>query len=448
MPIFKIHTRMPKTDKRLIFYYDSLSSDLYDEDQKLVTYDIKENTDWSTHPSVFAVSATNPSRKDVVGMKRLKIKLGLSCNYNCAYCIQGHLDPIRPLPLSNFLSLIPDEAQPDSIEFWGGEPLLYWETIKPLAQAFRDRYPEVNFYTATNGSLLTYEMNEFIEKINMKVSISHDGPGQYLRGKDPLQDIKQRAIIFDLMRRIPKRFSFNAMVHALNPSRKNINDWFKKEIEQEMGVGFDFNIGEGAFISPKVPEHRRFCFTNYNDNIDWRRLALSEIRDNECPNMQYPKVKLGIMGACLCYNKPLRLYNARCGADREDNIVVDLAGNVFTCQNTSLGETSENGQVVNMGSLLEPNEIEVNAMTHWSYREECLNCPVLVLCLGGCPTGDTDLEVKQLNCEMLFSDNIPFFASAFEYITGFLPYYIEGPQSEDRKDIFGAVSTREEELID
>jgi hypothetical protein len=48
---------------------------------------------------------------------------------------------------------------------------------------------------------------------------------------------------------------------------------------------------------------------------------------------------------------------------------------------------------------------------------------------------------------MLFNDNISFLAAAIECLTGCLPYYIEGPQPEDRKDIFGAVEGGAESLL-
>lgn len=40
-------------------------------------------------------------------------------------------------------------------------------------------------------------------------------------------------------------------------------------------------------------------------------------------------------------------------------------------------------------------------------------------------------------CDAAYSDNVPFLAAAIEYLTGCIPYYIEGVFREDRKDIFG-----------
>ena len=43
-------------------------------------------------------------------------------------------------------------------------------------------------------------------------------------------------------------------------------------------------------------------------------------------------------------------------------------------------------------------------------------------------------------CDAAYSDNVPFLAAAIEYLTGCIPYFIEGDFREGRKDIFGQVN--------
>jgi hypothetical protein len=43
----------------------------------------------------------------------------------------------------------------------------------------------------------------------------------------------------------------------------------------------------------------------------------------------------------------------------------------------------------------------------------------------------------EAGCNNAYSDNIAFFAAAIEFLTGCVPVYIDGPQRDDRKDIFG-----------
>jgi uncharacterized protein len=450
MPLFKLHCIRAGTENKEVLYYDNLTSQMFDSNMTQIRFNDQDPPDWSKCPDMPRVSAGSPGKKDVAKTFRLKIKLGLSCNYRCSYCIQGHdVAECKALPFDELIALFPDNMKPNIIELWGGEPYLYWETLKPLVEALRDKYPEVDFYTATNGSLLTPEIIEWITKIGkFHISVSHDGPGQPTRGKDPLADPYQRTIIFDLFKRQPEMFSFNAMTYKQNASRKEINDWFRVEIEKEMGKDFQFNIGEGALFSPKVPEHKEYCLIESEEVLNYRRMVLEEIRENLAPNVQIIGQRMNMASDIISKTKPLRTTGSRCGADREDVLVIDLAGNVYTCQNASVGDIAANGQSAKIGTLFDLDNIANAGMTHWSYKKECVNCPVLVLCLGGCPTGESNPEVQKLNCDMQFNDNISFLAAVIECLTGCLPYYIEGPQPADRKDIFGAVAEGHEKLLD
>src|SRR5262249_32691663 len=136
---------------------------------------------------------------------------------------------------------------PQRIEYWGGEPLVYWKTLKPLAEALRKKFPDTSFLMITNGSLLDPEIKQWPEDIDFSVGISHDGPGQHVRGPDPLADPAQRKHILDLFKRLaPKgRISFNSMISRSNLDRAAVEEFFRGVF----GHGA-FNIGEGGFIDP------------------------------------------------------------------------------------------------------------------------------------------------------------------------------------------------------
>ena len=53
----------------------------------------------------------------------------------------------------------------------------------------------------------------------------------------------------------------------------------------------------------------------------------------------------------------------------------------------------------------------------------------------------------EAGCNNAFSDNIAFFAAAIEFLTGCVPVYIDGPQREDRRDIFGLVCADKGESV-
>jgi sulfatase maturation enzyme AslB (radical SAM superfamily) len=95
----------------------------------------------------------------------------------------------------------------NSIEFWSGEPLLYFDKIKQLHKKFTDEFNVKKFWFATNGKLLTDEVTDFITRNNIIVSISYDGDGQCLRGYDLEHDGKVVNNLKHLNEKKSSRFS-------------------------------------------------------------------------------------------------------------------------------------------------------------------------------------------------------------------------------------------------
>ena len=136
--------------------------------------------------------------------------------------------------------------------------------------------------------------------------------------------------------------------------------------------------------------------------------------------------------------KPASSLGQKCGMDDPSKMAVDLKGNVLTCQNVSAVATSFNGESHKIGNVADFDNIKLKTSTHWSFREGCPNCPVLQICQGSCMflTGD----MFELACDNAFSDNLPYFLAGWEILTGTIPYYIEGPQKENRQDILGVIN--------
>ena len=148
-------------------------------------------------PGIFAQVARVAKDKPL-GKSRaprvLKIQLGLSCNYACSYCSQAFqiadATVSKLADVEHFLTQLDGwiTDAPEKIELWGGEPFLYWAKIKWLIPALAERFPAARFSIITNGSLLDREKLDFIAQYDIAIGISHDGPGQHLRGPDPFDD--------------------------------------------------------------------------------------------------------------------------------------------------------------------------------------------------------------------------------------------------------------------
>lgn len=427
---FKIHAQAPDGSKAFVFY-DNMTSELtYEDGSSVVNGTPKEFGEAN------AVSVSEPGNKG--GIRVLKISLGLSCNYECTYCSQRFVPnsaETNPGDVHGFVAQLKESlgSTPTRVEFWGGEPFVYWKTFKPLAEAIRNLYPDAEFLVITNGSLLDTEKNQWLDDLGFNVGISHDAGGYHVRGLDPLDDPEKRAAIMDLYARLkPKgRISINAMLHKGNQSRAEVQKWHRAVF------GDDVDIGEGAFIDPYDEGGLESVFTSIGEHMAFRLQAYNDLRTGLVGNFSIASQKIKSFIDSVVQRRPASALGQKCGMDRPDNLAVDLKGNVLTCQNVSAKAVSNNGQSHKIGHLSDLHSVKLNTATHWSKRPDCVSCPVVQLCQGSCMFLEGNLW--DAACDSAYSDNIPFFVSGIEALTGLIPFYIEGEFKEERKDLYGFV---------
>lgn len=437
MAKFTLRCINPREGLETEFTYDNQTSELVDFlGNPVVTVEKKP------YPVAAVTSADAPTGKQ--SPRTLKISLGLSCNYECSYCSQRfvpHGDSTNPDDVQGFVDQLSSwvTSAPARIEFWGGEPLVYWKTLKPLAELLRSKYPDAQFVMVTNGSLLDSNKNEWIDRMGFCVGLSHDGPGYHARGLDPLENEEQRSAILDLYRRLKpsNRISINAMMHKDNQSRKAVQDFLIKYF------GADVVIGEGSFVDPYDDGGLDSSLLTGAQQIKYRNNTFQEIRENAANNFDIMDQKIRGFIESIYTARPASAVGQKCGMDSSDNIAVDLNGNVVTCQNVSAASAAPNGHKHKIGHVSDLSSVKLNTATHWSQRKECPSCPVLQLCKGSCMF--LEGRLWDAGCNNAYSDNIPFFAAAIEVLTGYIPVHIEGDLRESRKDIFGLVNGVPEE---
>jgi uncharacterized protein len=427
---FEIHALHPDGQPVLLHYDNQLSELTWQDGTPVLPVQT------GTFRDATVVSVNQPGRKG--NIRVLKISLGLSCNYECSYCNQRfvpHAGASHPDDIETFISQLTEALiePPERIEFWGGEPLVYWKTLKPLAERLRGLYSHAQFSLITNGSLLDAQKNEWLDSMGFSVGLSHDGPGQSSRGPDPLSDPEVCAAIMALYALLhPQgRISINAMVHAGNQSRAQIQSWLQQRFGQ------DVRIGEGAFIDPYDEGGLAATLQTPQDHLRFRAQAYKELRLGLASRMSVAQQRIMDFVQSIRTARPATSLGQKCGMDHASHLAVDLHGNVLTCQNVSAKAIAPNGQPHKIGYLSDLANVQMRTSTHWSQRAECPSCPVLQLCKGSCMFLDGPLW--EAGCDAAFSDNVPFLAAAIEYLTGCIPYYIDGDFRQDRKDVFGQV---------
>lgn len=382
---------------------------------------------------VFATSKETPAGK--ISPKVLKISLGLSCNYECEYCSQRFVPrnvETNSGDIDAFINGLDEwvTSPPERVEFWGGEPLVYIKTLRPLAEAIRIKYPNAKFIIITNGSLLNPEINEWIDVMGFGVGVSHDGPGQHVRGPDPLQDPEQRAAILDLYSRLrpQKRISFNAMINRENNSRAAVQKFFI-----DLTGDPEVDIGEGGFVDA-YDDGGLASALREDEHEQYRNLAFHEIRTAQAKNFNSVRERIATFVNSLRTSRATSVIGQKCGMDSKEHIAVDLRGNVLTCQNTSAVSVAPNGESHKIGHVSDLANVKLNTATHWSHRKECPKCPMIHICKGACMFLEGPLW--EVTCNNAYSDAVPIFAAGIEFLTGFVPMYIEGPHRQDRHDLW------------
>lgn len=389
-------------------------------------------------------------------VNHLKIQLGLACNYSCEYCSQKFVErpeTTRARNIEPFMKMLDNleisELAGLRVEFWGGEPLVYWKTLKPLAEAIYERYKhwtvKPKFTMITNGSLLNDDIIDFLMRYDFNVSISHDGPGQSVRGPDPFDDPQKKETIlgfYRMMKRLKKGFSFNPMLNKKNISRKAVYDWFVELTGDE-----DVQLGEGGFVDAYDADGAASSLTTKAAQFEFRKTAFGDLYSTG-GQIGFNQIvqKAMAFGQSILNQEEAQYLGQKCGMDGDNVLSVDLNGKIFTCQNVSAVETAMNGNSHFGGFLDDFDNVRINSSTHWSNRDHCRDCPVLHLCKGSCMF--LDGELWDISCDNAYSDNVALFALTLTELTGgYVPVEIkdaEGKLPLHRQDIWGTLYEHKE----
>lgn len=442
MTVFKIRAEKQEGGTK-DFIYNTESSILTDSDGIPVVKPLIKKDAVETISAPFSKDIPLTKSKNV---KTLKIQLGLTCNFECGYCSQRFVpraDETTQRDIEDFISKIDKAFEINinklKIEYWGGEPFVYWKTFKPLAEILRKKFPTALMLVITNGSLLDKEKIDWLYDLGFHVAISHDGPGQSFRGPDPLADEKVReATLYMYSRFRPEnRMSFNSMLHKGNQSRSAIIEFFKEFTGDETVV-----VGEGSVIDAYDSDAAGMSFNTKQEQFEFRRKSLEELLFKDLRNFN----RLTIIDQfiqTIVNQTSIKSSGQKCGMDNPNNIAIDLKGNVLTCQNVSSVSVGPNGESHYCGSIEKLEDVKITTSTHWSVRDHCGECPVIHLCHGSCMFLAGDLWTH--SCNNAYSEHIVYLSYALYKLTGYIPIMIEADHlPNERKDIWGNVLEHKE----
>ncbi len=320
-------------------------------------------------------------------IKRYFISLGKACNMHCIYCHQGGDKPVCPAlhvenadvqKIRDIVSYFPKTGK-YAVTLYGGEPLLYWDTIVRLVDALRNNNPDIKIGMPTNGLLLTTSKALKLNELDVMVGLSHDGPvfEKTRRSKDILKINPEPFLTLNTR-------SISAVVSKLNWNFYDVWEYFdefslkhnccgpvrKENIQIQIAKDVENNTPEELLILD-MPEFEQMLDKVF-DNLE------NHIRNKEFTSYEYQQYRGFIETLNLRLKEPDKI-GIWCGADKQV-AHLDMEGNLYVCHNVA----KPYGNVRNF------KEIKPGGYNPYLYDSKCIACPAYIICGGACPVAHPD----------------------------------------------------------
>ena len=181
--------------------------------------------------------------------KKIFVILGSSCNLSCKYCMQ-HPIVNTPCPVAvnpDVVKWIDDisanRERPVEVCFYGGEPLLYFQSIKEVVGLSRSK--NVVWSIITNGKALTDRVVDFLNAHDFRVAVSWDGERvKDTRGYDAVKENLNNIVSIENLCltgvATAKTYPFDILT-----SMQAVDDLYYPVHRKHIGVNIDFVFGHG-----------------------------------------------------------------------------------------------------------------------------------------------------------------------------------------------------------
>lgn len=326
----------------------------------------------------------NSSLTKQLPLTHLRIQLGLKCNYSCSFCIQQQYTHQEKYPaqleIDQVIQLVDQiTSEKCHIEFWGGEPLVYIKLLEQLLPRIREIRPKAKFSMITNGTLLNHSILSLLLKNRVHLSISHDGPAYFLRGKDPIEkaefvDLLQEA--YYVFSKNKLSFNLNCVISQYNCDLIELDRWFSTHLSD---IPYIYEGVVIAHSSNAIP------FTHLSKH-EYRLLDESiqrAILTDQYPRIAYALSKwILLILRFLTYQLDTRKISGKCDAAKSHTLSIDMHGNILSCHNV------DSTQVIGHIKDIQDQFQVQSKFRHWSLRSDCTNCFALLSCRGNCMRND------------------------------------------------------------
>lgn len=319
-------------------------------------------------------------------VKALCLNIAHDCNLRCAYCFAGDGDYGGRALMSvqtgkkaiDYLIAVSGEREDLEVDFFGGEPLINFETVRSVVNYARSleksRNKRFRFTITTNGLALTDEITGYINREMHNVVLSLDGRREV---NDRLRKRLDGSGCFDaVLPKFQKLVAEREGEYYLRGTFTRYNLDFSDDVFELYRLGFD-----QVSVEPVVaPSEQPYALTEADLPAifaEYERLAermLSDYRSGGSLNFFHYMLDLE-QGPCAI--KRLR----GCGSGNE-YLAITPEGDVYPCHQFVGMPEWKMGSVWD-GSLDLNKKASFAACTVY-HKPECVDCWAKYYCSGGC----------------------------------------------------------------
>lgn len=301
----------------------------------------------------------------------------LNCNFNCVYCLEGQKTKgfMTKETENNIIKYIEERAsrfRSIRVLWFGGEPTLALEQVFNISKSIMriaEKY-KIDYVAAmvTNGYLLNREIALEFKKHNIEsVTLTLDGPPEIHDRRRPLKSGKGT---FDVILNNIREIVDIINVHVLCIVDKRNAD----NVTRLLDIFEENGLSKRIYLTPRPTQPlTSSCMSVSHIAYDIREFA--ELIKNIYP--------LLLDRGFNIRNLDPRTKHSKCGSIGNKGIAIAPNGDIHFC-NESIYNAGER-----IGNVSEPIYMNNNAIKWLSWDpfeiEECRNCKILPMCMGGCP---------------------------------------------------------------
>lgn len=324
---------------------------------------------------------------------KLTVNPTLQCNLRCWYCYEDHSgqSKVSPATMEAIKRLIDNILSRKSLQkllldFFGGEPLLYFDScMKPLVEyadhAAACSGKAIGYALTTNATLLSDNVCRTLSSLHGPVSLQITLDGDRER-HDSIRFFESGKGTFDIIiANIKRALSCGFYVTVrFNYTSKNYDSY------QSLLSEFE-NITE---------EQKRYL--DFSFHRVWQE---EETEDVEARILE---TKSTFSDSGFDVNIPVSLGAGMCYADRSRNLVINHNGLVYKCTARDFSPERAEGRLLDDGSV-QWNERYFQRENIKYGSETCRKCSIFPLCHNGCSQSKLEQEPDDGSCPKGYSDS-------------------------------------------